>query len=89
MDEIEIRNTHNLAKALLTLKAAYKQLVEASRDMPDYDISEAYPFYLLDFEAIEPAVLQWCTVHATRLLKRLPYQVESPIPKKEVPNGND
>lgn len=73
-----MNNEYKLAVALLQFKMAYKQLVDASKAMPDYDISQGYPFYLLDYEVIEPAVLQWCTVHAQRLLRNLPDKIDNP-----------
>lgn len=60
------------AKALLVFKDAYNVLVTASKRLPDYDVSERYPFYLLDFEEIAPAVTQWCTVNASKLLLKVP-----------------
>lgn len=76
---MDTEKNHKLAKALLAFKLCYKDLVDASKDTPDFDISEAYPFYLLDFEEISPAVEQWCTVNATKLLKTVPATVESPL----------
>ena len=69
---------YRLAVALLQFKSAYAQLATASLEMPEYDISQSYPFYLLDFEEITPAVLQWCTIHATNLMKSLPDRVDNP-----------
>lgn len=69
---------YRLAVALLHFKSAYKELVAASKAMPDYDISENYPFYLLDYEGIERAVLQWCTIHASKLLQDIPDRVDNP-----------
>lgn len=69
---------YNLAVAFINFKGAYSKLVEASMAMPDLDVSENYPFYLLDFEEIENAVKQWCVVHATRLMKYLPERVDNP-----------
>lgn len=69
---------YDMAVALLQFRAAYRRLVAASKAMPDLDISEAYPFYLLDFEVIEPAVLQWCSIHAAKLMETLPDIVANP-----------
>lgn len=75
-----------LAKSLLKFKRAYEELVEASKEMPDYDISENYPFYLLDFEAIGPAVSQWCITHYDKLISDVPVNAPSPaITKTEEP----
>lgn len=68
----------NLAVALLQLKGAWRKLCEASKALDEYDFSELYPFYLLDFENIEPAVVQWCTVHASKLMRSLPDKVDNP-----------
>lgn len=69
---------YNLAVALLQFKTAYKNLVNASKELPDLDVSEDYPFFILDFEDIEPAVTQWCTIHASRLMQNLPDKVDNP-----------
>lgn len=68
---------YKLAVALLRFKAAYAELVDASERLPGYDIGEAYPFYLLDFEQIKPAVQQWCTIHAAKLMRDLPDKVDN------------
>lgn len=70
---------HRLANALIAFKNAFTELTDASKAVPDYDISENYPFYLLNYEEIAPAVVQWCNIHATKLLKQLTYDVPSPI----------
>lgn len=70
---------HRLANALINFKLAFNELTDASKAVPDYDISESYPFYLLDYEEIAPAVAQWCNIQATKLLKQLTYDVPSPI----------
>ena len=75
MDEM---NNYRLAVALLQFKTAYKNLTAASKELPDYDISDCYPFYLLDFETIESSVVQWCTLHASNLMKNLPDRVDNP-----------
>lgn len=69
---------YKIAIAFLQLKSAYKNLVAASKALPNLDVSENYPFYLLDFEDIEPAVLQWCTIHAAKLMQNLPDKVDNP-----------
>ena len=69
---------YDMAVALLQFKAAFHKLVTASKAMPDLDVSEGYPFYLLDYEVIEPAVLQWCSIHAARLMEALPDVVTNP-----------
>jgi len=69
---------YRMAVALLRFKTAYKELVAASKELPDLDVSEGYPFYLLEFEEIEQAVLAWCTTHASRLMQNLPDKVDNP-----------
>lgn len=69
---------YDMAVALLQFKAAFHKLVTASKALPDLDVSEGYPFYLLDYEVIEPAVLQWCSIHASRLMEALPDVVTNP-----------
>lgn len=69
---------YDMAVALLQFKAAFHKLVTASKALPDLDVSEGYPFYLLDYEVIEPAVLQWCSIHAARLMEALPDIVTNP-----------
>lgn len=67
-----------MAVAFIQFKAAFTKLAAASKALPDLDVSDSYPFYLLDYEEIAPAVAQWCTIHATRLLQQLPDQVDNP-----------
>lgn len=69
---------YKLAVAFIQFKDAYSKLVDASMAMPDIDLSDNYPFYLLDFEEIENAVKQWCIVHASRLMRELPERVDNP-----------
>lgn len=69
---------YDMAVALLQFKTAFHKLVTASKALPDLDVSEGYPFYLLDYEVIEPAVLQWCSIHAARLMEALPDVVTNP-----------
>lgn len=69
---------YDMAVALLQFKAAFHRLVTASKALPDLDVSEGYPFYLLDYEVIEPAVLQWCSIHAAKLMEALPDIVVNP-----------
>ena len=73
-----INNEYKVAVAMLQFKTAYHNLVEATKSMPDLDVSNCYPFYLLDFEEIEPAVMQWCSIHAAELMKHLPERVDNP-----------
>lgn len=75
---MEGRNEYELATALLQFKVAYSVLCKASRNMPDLDMSDNYPFYLLDFEDIEPAVIQWCNLHSNKLMEQVPDRVDNP-----------
>lgn len=69
---------YRAAIGFLNFRRAYKELVEATKDMPDLDVTEGYPFFLLDFEDIAPAVLNWATLHAGRLMDMLPDMVVNP-----------
>lgn len=69
---------YNMATALLQFKKAYSNLVACSKAMPNLDVSKNYPFYLLDFEEIEPAVAQWCNVQAAALFAKVPDRVVNP-----------
>jgi len=69
---------YKMAVALLRFKSAYHELVAASKELPDLDVSQNYPFYILDYEEIENAVMQWCTVQADKLMKDLPDKVDNP-----------
>ena len=75
---MEHMGSYKLAAALLQFKYTYSELVKASKEMPDYDFSVGYPFFLLDFEEIAPNVLQWCSMHAAELMKQLPDRVDNP-----------
>ena len=70
---------YNMAVAFIQFREAYKQLVTAADAMgDDYDISDNYPFYLLDICEIRGAVDQWCIIQADRLLQQLPDIVPNP-----------
>jgi len=72
------QSNYELAAALLHFKGAWKALTKASIPAQEIDLTYLYPFHLLDFEKIEPAVSQWCTVHAAELLNNLPDKVDNP-----------
>ena len=78
MDDITGIKKYNLAVAFIRFKEAYKQLIECGKALPEVDVSEEYPFFLLDLEAIEKNVVMWCTVHAYKLLQELPDKVDNP-----------
>lgn len=67
-----------LAVALLQFSSAFENLVKASRRLPDFELGELYPFYLLDFEEIQPAAKQWCLHHAGYILASVPDRVPNP-----------
>lgn len=69
---------YNAAVAFLNFRRAYKELVRCTKELPDLDVTEAYPFFLLDFETIEPNVLAWASIHASRLLDSCPDVVDNP-----------
>lgn len=69
---------YDMAVALLRFKSAYQNLVKSSKALPDYDISDYYPFYLIDFEELDNAVAQWCTVHAANMMSKLSDVVDNP-----------
>lgn len=69
---------YNMAVALLNFASAYQKMCAASHKLEDYDFSAGYPWYILDFEEIEPAVVGWARVHASKLLEACPDIVENP-----------
>lgn len=71
-------NEYNMAVALLNFASSYQAMCRALKKLPDYDFSTNYPWYLLDFEDIEPAVIGWARLHASELLKLCPDIVENP-----------
>lgn len=76
---IPATQAYRLAVAFIHFKNSYTELakeLEAAGD--DYDISEGYPFYLLQFESICPNVQQWCTIQADRLLSSLADFIPNP-----------
>lgn len=70
---------YNLAIALLQFKRVYKELTTASKALPDIDLTEMYPFYILDFEELTDNVAAWCNIHASNILRELPDKVDNPI----------
>ena len=73
-----MNNEYEAVCALLGFAAAYKRLTDVTTKMPDLDLSDSYPFFLLDFEDIAPGVIQWCSIHASRLMANLPDRVDNP-----------
>jgi len=70
---------YNAAVAFIKFNAAYKALTDATKALgDDLDLSESYPFFLLDFEEITPAVMQWSALHASKLIDMLPDIVPNP-----------
>lgn len=76
---MSLHKQYELAAALLHFKTAWSSLVAASIESPEVDLSEKYPLYLLDFEVIEPAVSQWCTLHASSIMNTMADRVDNPI----------
>lgn len=68
---------YNLAVALIKFRQAWKDLTDASV-LVDTDLTEKYPFYLLDFEELTPAVTQWCNIHASNIIQNTPDQIVNP-----------
>ena len=66
---------YRMAKALLMFNQAFKELAAASKALPDLDVSQLYPFYLLDYEQIQPDVEQWCLFHASKIINQVPDRV--------------
>lgn len=69
---------YRLAVAFSNMRKTYKELVAASEALPDIDVSEGYPFFLLDFEVIAQAVDQWCAIQTAKILEGLPNRVANP-----------
>lgn len=78
MSPISTNLEYDLMVAFIRFRDAYGKLVAASTRLPNYNLGEAYPFYILDFEEIEPAVNQWCNIQISKLMKQLPERVENP-----------
>lgn len=72
---MEANKMYRMATALINFTAAFSELSAASRALPDLDVSELYPFYLLDYEKIDVDVKQWCLHHASKLLGQVPDKV--------------
>lgn len=75
---MSLRNDYRFAQALLRFSKAWEELAAASKAVDNYDVSELYPFYLLDYEEIQSAVKAWCLHHASNLLKHVPDLVYNP-----------
>lgn len=71
-------NEYRFAQALLVFSSAWEELAKASLACPEQDVSDLYPFYLLDYEEIAPAVKSWCLHHASRIMKEVPDKVYNP-----------
>ena len=69
---------YNLAVKLLNFAAAWNELVEVSTQLPDHDLTAAYPFGLLDFESMTEAVDTWCRINAAEILDKCPIMVRNP-----------
>ena len=69
---------YNLAVKLLNFAAAWNDLVEVSTQLPDYDLTAAYPFGQQDFEGMTEAVDTWCRINAADILDKCPIMVRNP-----------
>lgn len=72
---MEANKMYRMATALINFTSAFSELAAASKALPDLDVSELYPFYLLDYEKIDVDVKQWCLHHASKLLGQVPDKV--------------
>lgn len=72
---MEANKMYRMATALINFTAAFSELAAASKALPELDVSELYPFYLLDYEKIDVDVKQWCLHHASKLLSQVPDRV--------------
>ena len=72
---MEANKMYRMATALINFTAAFSALAAASKALPELDVSELYPFYLLDYEKIDVDVKQWCLHHASKLLGQVPDKV--------------
>lgn len=68
---------HELAVALIKFRQAWKELTDISKPL-DTDLTEGYPFFLIDFEEVTPNVIQWCNIHASRIIKDTPDRLLNP-----------
>lgn len=69
---------YRFAQALVVFARAWEELAAASQACPDIDVSELYPFYLLDYEGITPSVKAWALHYASRIMKEVPDKVPNP-----------
>jgi hypothetical protein len=61
--------TKQLIDALANFAVAWSNLTKLTAEDDDLDLTEAYPFYLLNFEEITPNVVQWCKLNISKLIK--------------------
>lgn len=69
---------YRLAQALVVFSRAWEELAAASKACPNMDVSDFYPFYLLDYEEMAPAVKTWALSHASNIMKNVPDKVYNP-----------
>lgn len=72
------KNELEFAQALIVFSNAWEAMVKASLACTDVDVSDLYPFYLLDYEEIAPAVKAWCLHHVSILMHNAPDRVYNP-----------
>ena len=76
-DKIQLKS-YNIAVQLLNFAQAWKNLVAATVQLPDLDLSKFYPFGFADFEEMLPSVETWCRQNASILLDSNPLMVRNP-----------
>ena len=69
---------YRLAQALVVFSRAWEELAAASKACPDMDVHALYPFYILDYEEIAPAVKAWALMHASNIMRNVPDKVCNP-----------
>lgn len=76
--DTSVDKKQRMVVALLRFNKAWEELANASKALPDLDVSDLYPFFMLDYEEIYPAVKQWCLVQASNLLSEIPDRIPNP-----------
>lgn len=66
-----------LGQAFVALRDSWNTISKMLAE-DDIDVSDYYPFYLLDFETISKAVSIWCNEHANRALSQVSQTIVNP-----------
>lgn len=70
---------YKVAVLLIALQQAWKQLIDETKQLPDLDLTDCYPFGYSDFETdLYERVTQWCTLNSNRLISECPLMVVNP-----------